>query len=78
MLSYEKQAGDLTSNLTSPGNILSFQRAFNNRLMTLQHSFAITKCAKLISAYAPTMTIPDDIKDKLFEDADAFMSAVPQ
>ena len=34
--------------------------------------------ATIISAYAPTMTNPDDIKDKLYEDLHSLTAAVPK
>ncbi|KAK3757655.1 hypothetical protein RRG08_000167 [Elysia crispata] len=46
--------------------------------MTLQLSFENKKCATLISAYAPTMTNPDAIKDKFCEEMDALIAAVPR
>jgi hypothetical protein len=50
----------------------------NDRLMTLQLPLGNKKNATLISAYAPTMTNPDDIKDKFYEELDALIAAVPQ
>lgn len=32
----------------------------------------------LISAYAPTMTNPDEVKDKFYEELDSLISSVPQ
>ena len=34
--------------------------------------------ATLISAYAPTMTNPEDTKDKFYEELDALITDVPQ
>ena len=53
-------------------------QGINDRLMTLQLPLGNKKCATLISAYAPTMTNPDDIKDKFYEELDALIAAVPQ
>jgi hypothetical protein len=50
----------------------------NDRPMTLQLPLGNKKNATLISAYAPTMTNPDDIKDKFYEELDALIAAVPQ
>jgi hypothetical protein len=50
----------------------------NDRLMTLQLPLGKKRNATVISAYAPTMTNPDDIKDKFYEELDALISAVPQ
>ncbi|XP_062905812.1 craniofacial development protein 2-like, partial [Mobula hypostoma] len=52
--------------------------SINDRLMTLQLPLANKQSATLISAYAPTMTNPDDIKDKFYEELDALISAIPQ
>lgn len=52
--------------------------SINDRLMTLQLPLANKKSATLISAYAPTMTNPDDIKDKFYEELDALISAIPR
>ncbi len=53
-------------------------RGINGRLMimrlTLSHG---KKFATLISAYAPTMTKPDVIKDKFYEDLHSVIAAVP-
>ena len=49
----------------------------NDRLMTLQIPLTGKKQATLISAYAPTMTNPDDVKDKFYEELDTLISAVP-
>ena len=50
----------------------------NDRLMTLQLPLDRKKCATLVSAYAPTMTNPDDVKDKFYEELDALIAAVPK
>ena len=50
----------------------------NDRLMTLQLPLGQKKSATVISAYAPTMTNPDDIKDKFYEELDALIAKVPQ
>ena len=50
----------------------------NDHLMTLQLPLGHKKSATLISVYAPTMTNPDDIKDKFYEELDAIIATVPQ
>ena len=50
----------------------------NDRLMSLQLPLENKKSVTLISAYAPTMTNPEDIKDKFYEELDTLISAVPQ
>ncbi|CAJ0940211.1 unnamed protein product [Ranitomeya imitator] len=50
----------------------------NDCLMTFQLPLTNKKHATLISAYAPTMTNPDDIKDKFYDELDTLISAIPQ
>ena len=50
----------------------------NDHLMTLKLPLSRKKSATLISAYAPTMTNRDDLKDKFYEELDALISAVPK
>ncbi|XP_059838461.1 craniofacial development protein 2-like [Hypanus sabinus] len=50
----------------------------NDRLITLRLPLGNKRSATLISAYAPTMTNPDDIKDKFYEELDTLIAAVPQ
>ena len=59
-------------------NLAKLPEGINDRLMTLRLPLGNKKCATLISAYAPTMTNPDDIKDKFYEELDALLAAVPQ
>uniref|UniRef100_A0A8C5PLD5 Reverse transcriptase n=1 Tax=Leptobrachium leishanense TaxID=445787 RepID=A0A8C5PLD5_9ANUR len=54
----------------------SLPKGVNDRLMTLHLPLPRGKQATLISAYAPTMTNPDEIKDKFYEDLDALLSSV--
>ena len=49
----------------------------NDRLMTLQLPLSNKRSVTLVSAYAPTMTNPDDVKDKFYEELDTVISAVP-
>ncbi|KAF7242044.1 Craniofacial development protein 2 [Varanus komodoensis] len=44
--------------------------------MTLHLPLPRGKHATLISTYAPTMTNPDEVKDKIYEDLDALLSSV--
>ena len=46
--------------------------------MSLQLPLGNKKSITLISAYAPTMTIPEDSKDKFYEKLDALITAVSQ
>ncbi len=50
----------------------------NDRLMSVQLPLGNKKNVTLISAYGPTMTNPEDIKDKFHEELDALIAAVPQ
>ncbi|XP_030401681.1 uncharacterized protein LOC115642368, partial [Gopherus evgoodei] len=60
----------LVRKLTSP------PKGVNDRLMTMQLPLQKGKQATLISAYAPTMTNPEDVKDKFYEELDALLSSV--
>ena len=43
--------------------------------MTLKLPLSGNKHAAIISAYAPTMTNPDEVKDKVYDDLDSVYSA---
>ena len=58
--------------------LTSLPKGRNDRLMTLQIPLCQGKCATVISAYAPTMTNPDEVKDKFYEELDAVITAVPK
>ena len=49
-----------------------------DRLMTLRLPLSGKKHAKIVSAYAPTMTNPDEVKDKFYDDLDSVISAAPR
>ena len=54
-------------------------KGVNDRLMTLRLSLSYgKKFATLVSAYAPTMTNPDEVKDKFYEDLNRVIAAVPK
>ena len=55
----------------------SLPTAINDRLMSLKLPLAGKKQATLVSVYAPTMTNPDDIKDKFYEDLDSIITSTP-
>ena len=63
---------NLVSKLASP------PKGINDRLMTVRLPLPRKQYATLISAYAPTMTNPDDVKEKFYEDLQATISAVPR
>ena len=52
-------------------------KGINDRLMTLRIPLVSKKHATIISAYAPTMTNSDDVKDKFYEDLDNLLKSVP-
>ena len=62
----------LVSKLAAP------PKGINDRLMTVRLPLPRKRFATLISAYAPTMTNPDEIKEKFYEDLRATISAVPR
>ncbi|XP_071510818.1 craniofacial development protein 2-like [Diadema antillarum] len=53
-------------------------KGINDRLMTVRLPLAKKRYATMISAYAPTMTSPDDVKEQFYEDLQATISAVPK
>ena len=54
-------------------------KGVNDRLMTLRLPLEYgKKFATLVSAYAPTMTNPDEVKDKFYEDLNSVITAVPK
>ena len=62
----------LVSKLASP------PKGLNDRLATVRLPLSYgKKFVTIISAYAPTMTNPEEVKDKFYEDLDAIISAVP-
>ena len=58
------------------GKLSSLPQGVNNCLMTLKLPLSGGKQATIISAYAPTMTNPDDINDKFYEDLHSLTAAV--
>ena len=53
-------------------------KSINNRLMTLRLLLSGKRHATIVSAYAPTMTNPDEVKDKFYNDLDSVISATPR
>ena len=47
----------------------------NDRLRTLRLPFSGKRHATIVSAYAPTMTNADEVKDKFYDDLDSVISA---
>ena len=63
---------DLVRKLTGLTN------GINDRLLTLRLSLSGNKHATIVSAYAPTMTNPDELKDKFYDDLDNIISVTPR
>ena len=53
-------------------------KGINDRLMTLRLPLSDKSHATIVSAYAPTMTNPDEVKDKFYDDLDSVISAIPR
>lgn len=58
--------------------LASVPEGLNDRLMKMQLPLGHKTNATLISAYAPAMTNPNEIKDKFYEQLDSLISSVPQ
>nr|VZI38700.1 unnamed protein product [Spirometra erinaceieuropaei] len=58
------------------GRLPSLQQGINDRLMSLRLPLWGGEFATIISAYAPTMTNPDAVKDKFYEDLHALLATV--
>ncbi|XP_063589282.1 uncharacterized protein LOC134766349 [Penaeus indicus] len=58
-------------------NLETLPKGINDRLMTMQQPLTDKKHATLISAFAPIMTNPDEVKDKFYEELDSVISSVP-
>ena len=53
-------------------------KGINDRVMTLRLLLSGTRHVTIISAYAPTMTNPDEVKNKFYDDLDSVISAEPR
>ena len=53
-------------------------KGINDRLMTLRLPLSGKRHATIVSAYAPTMTNPDEVKDQFYDDLDSVISAAPR
>ena len=60
------------------GKLSGLPKGINDRLMTLRLPLSGNKHATIVSAYAPTMTNPDEVKDKFYDDLDNVISATPR
>ena len=54
-----------------------FPKGINDRLMALRLPLSGKRHATVVSAYAPIMTNPDEVKDKFYDDLDSVISARP-
>ncbi|XP_072166150.1 uncharacterized protein [Diadema setosum] len=52
-------------------------KGFNDRLMTVRLPLTKKQYATMITTYAPTMTSPDDVKERFYENLQMTISAVP-
>lgn len=60
------------------GNLTSSPKGINDRLMVMQLPLTNNGQATIISAYAPTMTNPDEAKDRFYEELDSTIKSVPK
>nr|VZI35622.1 unnamed protein product [Spirometra erinaceieuropaei] len=58
------------------GRLPCLPQGINDRLMSLRQPLWGGKFATIISAYAPTMTNPDAVRDKFYEDLHALLATV--
>nr|VZI33164.1 unnamed protein product [Spirometra erinaceieuropaei] len=58
------------------GRLPCLPQGINDRLMSLRPPLWRGKFATIISAYAPTMTNPDAVRDKFYEDLHALLATV--
>ena len=56
----------------------SLPKGINDRLMTLQFPLKFDLTLTKVSAYAPTMTNSDDVKDKFYEDLNTLVCSIPK
>ena len=50
-------------------------KGVNDHLMTRRRALSCKRHATIVSAYAPTMTNPDEVKDRFYDDLDSVISA---
>jgi hypothetical protein len=66
----------IKSNLVN--KLATAPKGISDRLMTVRLPLPKKRFATLISAYAPTMTNPDEVKEAFYEDLRNIISAVPR
>ena len=59
-------------------SLKSLPVGINDRLMTLRLAIGRNRYATLVSSYAPTMTNPDDAKDKFYSELRSLLSKIPR
>ena len=60
------------------GKLSGLPKSINDRSMTLRIPLSGNKHATIVSAFTPTMTNPDEVKDKFYNDLDDVISATPR
>ena len=60
------------------GKLSGLPKGINDRLMTLRLHLSGNEHATIVSTYVPTMTNPDEVKDKFYNDLDDVISATPR
>ena len=58
--------------------LLGLPKGINDSLMTLRLPLSGKRHATIVSAYAPRMTNPDEVKDKFYDDLDSVIFATPR
>ena len=61
---------------TDVHKLASIPEGLNDRLMKMQLPLGQKTNAPLISAYAPSMTSPNEIKDRFYEELDSLIASV--
>ncbi|KAJ1140840.1 hypothetical protein NDU88_007178 [Pleurodeles waltl] len=64
--------------LSQENSAASLRKGLNNRLISLQLSLKGKRHANFISAYASTLTNPEEIKDMFYEDLETLIASVPK
>ena len=59
------------------GKLSGLPKGIYDRLMTLRLPLSGKRHATIVSAYATTMTNPDEVKDKFYDDLNSVISATP-
>ena len=60
------------------GMLTTLPKGMNDRIMSLRLPLKGKRYATFISAYAPTMTNPEDIKDKFYQELESLIATVPR